>query len=378
MVGSLFFAEDRHRRQYAGQVAGQEDNGVRLATEVFRCALLDQFARVGGAAVLGQAAVGVVGFFGDRVEYDVFQYGAVLDGFPDDRLVLLGQVDALGIATAFDVEHHAFAPAVLVVTDQVTAFVGGQGGLAGAGQTEEQGYIALFAHVGRAVHRQHVGRREQEVLHREHGFLHFAGITHACDQHLAGGEVDDHGAVGVGAVTLRVADEPWCVLDFPLVLASRVVLFGVDEQATAEQIVPRSLGGHLDWQVVRRIGAYMNMGNEALALGEVRADTVPQGVEFLGRELAVDRAPGDGVLSARLFNDETIDRRTASTMACLHNQCASIGQYAFFAGKGFLDQFVGAQIGVHSVVGLRHEVPRRPVAECSKRFCSKKTTTTTA
>ncbi|KPB78379.1 Uncharacterized protein AC505_5224 [Pseudomonas syringae pv. maculicola] len=374
----MFFAEDRHRRQDAGQVAGQEDNGVRLATEVFRGAFFDQFARVSGTAVLGQAAVGVVSGLGDRVEYDVFQYSAVLDGFPDDRLVLLGQVDALGVATAFDVEHHAHAPAVFVVTDQVTAFISGQGGLAGAGQAEEQGYITLFAHVGSAVHRQYVYGRQQEVLHREHGFLHFAGITHACDQHLAGGEVDDDGAVGVGAITLRVADEPWRVLDFPLVLASRVVLFRVDEQATAEQIVPRCFGGHLDRQVVRRIGAYMNVGNEALALGKVRTDTVPQSVEFLGGKLAVDRAPGDGVLGARLFNDETIDRRTASTMACLHNQCASVGQYAFVAGKGFLDQFVGAQIGVHSVVDLRHEVPRRPVAECSKRFCSKKTTTTTA
>jgi len=34
VVGRLFFAEDRHRRQYARQVAGQEDHSVWLAAEV--------------------------------------------------------------------------------------------------------------------------------------------------------------------------------------------------------------------------------------------------------------------------------------------------------------------------------------------------------
>src|SRR5450830_2125810 len=171
VVSGLFFAEDRHRWQYSGQVAGQEDHGVWLATEVFRCAFFDQLARVGRTAVLGQAVVGVVGLF-VGVQRDVFQHGAVLDGFPDHRLVLLGQVDALGIATAFDVEHHAHAPAVFVVTDQVTAFVSRQGGLASARQTEEQGHVALFAPVRRAVHWQHVDRWQQEVLYRAKGFFH--------------------------------------------------------------------------------------------------------------------------------------------------------------------------------------------------------------
>jgi LysM repeat protein len=48
-----------------------------------------------------------------------------------------------------------------------------------ARQTEEQGHVACFANVGSAVHRQHVGSRQQEVLHREHGFFHFTGVTHA-------------------------------------------------------------------------------------------------------------------------------------------------------------------------------------------------------
>jgi hypothetical protein len=40
------------------------------------------------------------------------------------------------------------------------------------------------------VHRQHVFGRQQEVLHREHGFLHFTGVQHAGDQHLLLGEIE--------------------------------------------------------------------------------------------------------------------------------------------------------------------------------------------
>ncbi|MNQ34032.1 hypothetical protein D3C85_474800 [compost metagenome] len=267
---------------------------------------------------------------------------------------------------------------MLVVTDQVTAFVGRQGGFTSAGQTEEQGHVAFFADVGSAVHWQHVSGRQQEVLHREHGFLHFTGVTHAGDQHFLLCEVDDHAAVGVGAVTLWHAFEVGNVEHLPLITASRVVLGRVDEQATTEQVLPGSLGGHLHGQVVLGSRTYMHVGNEMLLRVVECLNASPQGVELVGRELAVDRAPGDGSLGAWLFNDETVDWRTAGTVTGTNNQCAGIGKLAFTAIEGFFNQIINTQIGVHGVIGLRHEVPRRPVAECSKRFCSRKSCTTTA
>ncbi|MNC38415.1 hypothetical protein D3C75_870170 [compost metagenome] len=71
--------------------------------------------------------------------------------------------------------------------------------------------------------------------------------------------------------------------------------------------------------------AYMHVGNEVLLRVVERLDAIPQGIELVGRELAVDRAPGNGVLGGRLFDDETVSRRTASTVTGLHDQCASIG-----------------------------------------------------
>ncbi|MDT4796953.1 hypothetical protein FQZ97_295490 [compost metagenome] len=368
MVGSLLVVQDGNGRQHAGQVAGQEDHRVRLAGTVGLDALLHQVQRVGGTGVLGQAVVAVVGQAGFRVQHDVFQHGAELDGFPDHRLVLLGQVDALGIATAFDVEHGAHAPAVLVVADQVAARVSGQSGLASTGQAEEQGGITFFADVGRAVHRQHVFFRQQEVLHGEHGLLHFTGVAHAGDQHLPGGEVEDHAAVGVGAVTLRLADEVRRVDDLPFLAGLRVVLFRIDEQATAEQVVPGGLGGHLDGQVMLGIGADVHMGDETLALGHISFDTGPQCIELVRREGTVDVAPGDLGVGARLLNDETICRRTTGAMTGFHYQRTVGGQFTLATADGLFDQLRGADIGVHGVIGLRHVVPRRRKAESSKRF----------
>ena len=151
-------------------------------------------------------------------------------------------------------------------------------------------------------------------------------------------------------------------------MAGRVVLFRVDEQAPAEQVVPCCLGGHFDREVVRGVRTYMNVGHKTLALAQIGFNAVPQGIELVGRELAIDRAPGDGSLSGWLFNDVTINRRTAGTVTGLHDQRASIGKYAFTAIQGFFNQIIDAQIGVNGVISLRHEVPRRPLAECSKRF----------
>ena len=131
MVGSGLLAEHGHRRQHAGHVAGQEDDGIRLAGTVFRHTLLDVLQRVGGTRVLAQTVITVIRAT-TVIQHHVFQHGTELDRVPDHRLVLLGQVDALGVAAAFDVEDGTFAPAMLVITDQVTRRVGGQGGLAGA------------------------------------------------------------------------------------------------------------------------------------------------------------------------------------------------------------------------------------------------------
>jgi hypothetical protein len=65
------------------------------------------------------------------------------------------------------------APAVLIVADQVSRRVRGEGRLAGAGEAEEDRRVARVADVRGAVHRKHALLRHQVVQHREDALLHF-------------------------------------------------------------------------------------------------------------------------------------------------------------------------------------------------------------
>src|SRR3546814_8472701 len=84
----------------------------------------------------------------------MLHHGAEAPGGGRDLRFGLGvQPDHLGVAAAFEVEHAARAPAMLVIADQAAARVGGEGGLAGAREAEEDRGVACWDYVRRAVHR---------------------------------------------------------------------------------------------------------------------------------------------------------------------------------------------------------------------------------
>ena len=93
--------------------------------------VLNEVDGISSARVLGERDVGVIGL-ARGVENDIFQHRAEADGAEDLRLLLFGQVDALGVAAAFKVEDAGRAPAVLVVADQAAGGVGRERGFAGA------------------------------------------------------------------------------------------------------------------------------------------------------------------------------------------------------------------------------------------------------
>ena len=158
------------------------------------------------------------------------------------------------------------------------------------------------------MHGQHVFFRQQEVLHREHGLLHFPGVTHAGDQHAPLGELEDDATVGVGAVTCRIALEVGGMQDFPLTFAARIVLFRTNEQGVGKQVVPRGLRSDLDGDVVIRRGTHMQVRDELIFAGCERGDALPEGIEFVSIEGAIDRAPVDTGAGAGLIHDEAIHR----------------------------------------------------------------------
>lgn len=101
------------------------------------------------------------------------------------------EANALGVAAALNVEDAAVAPAVLVVANEGAVGVGRQRRLAGAGEAEEEGHVAVFALVGRRVQGQDVvldGHLVEED--GEDALFHLAGVLGAENDHFLLGEVD--------------------------------------------------------------------------------------------------------------------------------------------------------------------------------------------
>ena len=133
-------------------VACEEDDVLRVAVGNARdLGVLDVLDGVCATGVLREGGVIVVDNTGLGVEDDVLKDRTELDGVENIGLLLGGETNALGVATALDVEDTSVGPAVLVVTDQGALGVGGESGLASTGETEEDGNVAVLALVGGRV-----------------------------------------------------------------------------------------------------------------------------------------------------------------------------------------------------------------------------------
>ena len=94
--------------------------------------------RVAGSRIDGVLRRAVVDLPARLVEHHVFQNRTESDCVEDLGLGLLGEIDALGVATAFDVEDAFVTPAVLVVADETPPRVGRESRLPGPGEAEEE------------------------------------------------------------------------------------------------------------------------------------------------------------------------------------------------------------------------------------------------
>ena len=144
---------------------------------------------------------------------------------------------------------------MLVVADEAALGVGGKRGLARAGEAEEDGHVAGFADVRRAVHRHHAALREQVVEDRKHALLRLAGVGGSADEDEALAEVHEDERVGARAVGGGVGLEAREVDDGELglvILALR--LLGADEHGARKQRVPGQLVDDAHGQAVARVG----------------------------------------------------------------------------------------------------------------------------
>ena len=185
----------------AESVSGQEDYVVSCRACGYRVDIendvLNVVDRIGDTGVLCDTLVREINL-AVCVDSDVLKQSVALDGVVDVGLGLFVQVDDLCVAAALEVEDAVVIPAVLVIADQETLGIGGKGGLAGAGQAEEDGSVLAFhIGVGGAVHGSNALQRQIVVHHGEHTLLHLAAVPCVDDDLLAAGDVEGGSCLGV-------------------------------------------------------------------------------------------------------------------------------------------------------------------------------------
>ena len=106
VIAGLFRSELGDRRKNTIGIAGQHDNVARLLVYHARYSRVgDKVDRVCTARIFGNVHVVIIRSARNRVVDDVFQDGTETNGTKDFRFLFGGQVDALGVASSFNVEH---------------------------------------------------------------------------------------------------------------------------------------------------------------------------------------------------------------------------------------------------------------------------------
>src|SRR5215471_6323219 len=118
-----------------------------MATNPGNHRILDEFHWISRAGVFGLAVVVVIGSACMRIEGYIFQHAAESQGIPDLRLILLRELDALGIASALEVEDAVGAPAMFVIADEIARRVRGERRLSSAGKTKEERGNAIVSDI---------------------------------------------------------------------------------------------------------------------------------------------------------------------------------------------------------------------------------------
>ena len=212
---------------------------------------------------------------------------------------------------------------MLVVADEQALRVGGEGGLARAGQAEEDGgVLALHVGVGRAVHRGDALQGQVVVHHGEHALLHLAAVPGVQDDLLTARDVEDDGGLGVETQLLVVFDLGLGRgVDHEVRLEVRLLLGGgLDEHVAHEVRLPGDLHDEADGHAGVLVRAAEGVDDvEALVRERVLRDLLYRRpgllrggvvVVFIG----VGRPP-DGVLGVFVHDDELVLGRAAGVDA---------------------------------------------------------------
>jgi hypothetical protein len=317
-------------------IASKEENiGRDAANGRFEC-IIDIGEGVRDAGIFGDRAVVKVDAVSAGVEFDVLHESAGTDGAINCGLLILAEVDAFGVAAAFEIEYIVFGPPVFVVADEPACRVGAKGGLAGAAEAEEDGGVAFWAYVGGAVHTQDVPvARQEEVEDSKDGLFDLTGIGRAGEHDQPVAEGDDDGGRGSGATFGGVEGEAGSGQDLPV--GAKVFEFflgGPQEHIVGEEVATGGLVDDPDIKAVTRVGADMAIAHEEFrSLVEPCSNGGKDAMKTSRIDGLVEVVPVDGAGGDLVFYDIAVFGATAGEGACTDDECTGIAQHCFLPPK---------------------------------------------
>ena len=243
---------------------------------------------------------------------------------------------------------------MLVVADELAVRVGGQSGLAGAGQAEEDsGLMGLGIHVGGAVHGQDVLLGQNIVHGGEYALLDLAGVLGAADDDEVCLVVDHDGSFGMNAVDLRIALEAGGGDDGVVRFAIGGQLFRgrTDEKLMDEEVLGSQLVDDAELLGVLGVCACETVEDKDFAALQVSAQLALDGVKLFLGDGTVHLAPCDVVMDSGGVDDELVVRRTAGVLAGRDDQSAGVAQLAFAAPERCFGELCRAEVAVNGLGG---------------------------
>ena len=150
VVHRLLTRQTAHRRQHSRSIAGEKDQMPRVPRHAGHPRVWYALDWIGRTGIFCNRAGLKIDDTTHRVVDNVFQHGSKANRRMDFRLLVRREMNALGIAAAFDIEHASISPAMLIIADQPTQGIGRKRCLAGAGQTKKQRDISRLPAAGNA------------------------------------------------------------------------------------------------------------------------------------------------------------------------------------------------------------------------------------
>jgi len=212
---------------------------------------------------------------------------------------------------------------VLVIPDQFPLGVCGQGGLAGARETEEEGHISSLALVGAGVQGQDPGLGHEVVHDGEDSLLRLPGEFRSKDHNLVPLEVHVNGGPGGHALGEAVGRKLSSIDDIQ-VRSSKTLELGSsrpDHHVLHEQGVVGAAADDSDLDPVGRVPACVAVDDEDVGASvEVVNGALTVDHEAVLAQFSVDRAPPDVIPRCLLVGNALVCRAAARLLPRISRQ----------------------------------------------------------